>query len=187
MASDDGRTWLAATLSAAHAGFYPYVLGQLLGCLHEFVPSSRLNSSSPATFPWTSMIRCALSELLLEASILGAPACVPSPPTDSARSASRPRFLDSAFKPPAMRRLAPCRQVRRVQALPSAGVDPTSPGLRAPVRFFDDPQLIRRTRTGGAVGLSTTSGSAGAAALRLASPDPVGRYHSLPFSLAVPA
>ena len=36
------------------------MLGQFLGRLHECVPSSRLNPSSPATFPWTSMIRCAL-------------------------------------------------------------------------------------------------------------------------------
>ena len=42
-----------------------------------------------------------------------------------------------------MRRLAPCRQVRRVQALPSEESTHLS-GLRAPVRFFDDPQLIRR-------------------------------------------
>ena len=42
-------------------GLYPYVRGQRLGRLHEFVPSSRLNPSSPATFPWTSMIRRALS------------------------------------------------------------------------------------------------------------------------------
>ena len=35
-------------------GLYPYVRGQRLGRFHEFVPSSRLNPSSPATFPWTS-------------------------------------------------------------------------------------------------------------------------------------
>ena len=51
-------------------GLHPYMLGQLLGRLHEFVPSSRLNPSSPTTFPWTSMIRRAFLEFLLQASVL---------------------------------------------------------------------------------------------------------------------
>ena len=123
-------------------GLHPYVLGQLLGRLHEFVPSSRLNPSSPATFPWTSMIRCAFLEFLLQASVLALQlAHFPLQRIPFARLSTS--SLRQRSQPPTPHRLAPCRQVRRVQALPSEESTHLS-GLRAPVRFFDDPQLIRR-------------------------------------------
>ena len=67
-----------------------------------------------------------------------------------------------------------------------AGVGPTSPGsvhrsASSTIRSLYDGLNRRR------VGLSTTSGSGAAAALRLPSQVPGGDYHSLPFSLAVSA
>ena len=56
-------------------------------------------------------------------------------------------------------------------------------GLRAPVRFFDDPQLVRRTDAAVAAYLLPP----GQELPRFAWPPRFqGHYHSLPFSLAVP-
>ena len=153
--------------------FYTDVLSQLRPP-SRVCPVVEAYPSSPATFPCTSMI--SLPELLEP----WASACAPSHPADFAPSACRPRFFDRAFSDPL------CAALRHVSGATSTG--PLAQelthlaGLGAPVRFFDDPHLydgLNRRRSG----LSTTSGSAGAAALRLASPVP---GEVLPFSLAVP-
>ena len=90
-------------------GLYPYVRGQRLGRLHEFVPSSRLNPSSPATFPWTSMIRRALSSSFSRR--VFSRSSLRTFPSSGFRSLGfRPRLFDSALSHPLRYRLAPCRQ-----------------------------------------------------------------------------
>ena len=92
------------------------------------------------------------------------------------RSGLRPRFLDSAFKDPlcaALRHVVRCDEYKpsRLRSRPTS---PGSVHRSAPStirNLYDESNRRRR-------GLSTTSGSAGAAALRLASPDP----GAVPFS-----
>ena len=158
--------------------FYTDVLSQLIGRLQEFVPSSRLIPSSPATFPCTSMIRCAFLS-----SFSGRAFRRSSLRTFSSsgfRSGLRPRFFDRAFR---TRYAPPCarRQVRRVQALSPQELTHLA-GLGAPVRFFDDQGSLYDGLNRRRSGLSTTSGSAGAAALRLSLPGSRGTtilFHSL--------
>ena len=57
------------------------------------------------------------------------------------RSGLRPRFFDRAFSDPLC---AALRHVEVLQALSPQELTHLA-GLGAPVRFFDDPQLVRRT------------------------------------------
>ena len=154
--------------------FYTDVLSQLIGRLQEFVPSSRLIPSSPATFPCTSMIRCAFLSSFSSRAFRRSSLRTFS--SSGFRSGLRPRFFDRAFSDPLCAALMPRRQVRRVQALSPqdlthlAGLGDRS--ASSTIRSLYDGLNRRRS------GLSTTSGSAGAAALRLASPVP----GALPFS-----
>ena len=162
------------TSRAAHAGFTPTCLASSSACLQEFVPSSRLIPSSPATFPCTSMIRCAFLSSFSSRAFRRSSLRTFS--SSGFRSGLRPRFFDRAFSDP-MRRLAPRRQVRRSTGPLAAGLDPPrrarcTEGASSTIRSLYDGLNRRRS------GLSTTSGSARAAALRLASPVP----GALPFS-----
>ena len=137
------------------------VLSQLIGRLQEFVPSSRLIPSSPATFPCTSMIRCAF--LLTRAAFR------------DLLSFGLGRV--SSTGPSATRYAPPCATVRCDEYRPCLT---HLAGLGAPVRFFDDPPCT--TERTAAVAASTSGPHP-----RFAWPPRFqGHYHSLPFSLAVP-
>ena len=147
-------------------GLYPYVRGQRLGRLHEFVPSSRLNPSSPATFPWTSMIRRALSSSFSRR--VFSRSSLRTFPSSGFRSLGfRPRLFDSALSHPlrtALRHVVRCDEFKpsRLRSRP------TSPGsvhrsASSTTRSLYDGLNRRR------VGLSATSASGAAAALRLPS------------------
>ena len=125
-------------------GLYAYVRGQRLGRLHEFRPVLEAQSQQPCNFSLDVDDQARLLEFLLQASVLALQlAHFPLqriPFTRLSTSSLRQRS-----QPPTPHRLAPCRQVRRVQALASQE-SPYLSRLRAPVRFFDDPQLVRRTK-----------------------------------------
>ena len=175
MGLDDGTTSIGRPRRGRARRFYTDVLSQLIGRLQEFVPSSRLIPSSPATFPCTSMIRCAFLSSFSSRAFRRSSLRTFSSRRISLRLAAA--FLRQGLQRPAMRRLAPRRQVRRVQALSPQELTHlgrarcTGPLLRRIRSLYDG---LNRRRSG----LSTTSGSAGAAALRLASPVP----GALPFS-----
>ena len=147
---------------------------------HAVVPSSRLNPSSPATFPWTSMIRRAFSSSFSRR--VFSRSSLRTFPSSGFRSLGfRPRLFDSALSDPlrtALRHVVRCDEYK-----PSRRSScPTSPGsvhrpASSTIRSLHYGANRRRS------GRSTTSGSAGAAAFRLASPDPA----ALPFSLGVSA
>ena len=147
-------------------GLYPYVRGQRLGRLHEFVPSSRLNPSSPATFPWTSMIRRAFSSSFSRR--VFSRSSLRTFPSSGFRSLGfRPRLFDSALSDPlrtALRHVVRCDEYKPSRRRSR----PTSPGsvhrsASSTTRSLYDGLNRRR------VGLSTTSASGAAAALRLPS------------------
>ena len=127
------------TSRAAHAGFTPTCL-PALGRLQEFVPSSRLIPSSPATFPCTSDDQVILPELILEPCVSPLQLAYLLIQRISLRLAAA--FLRQGLQRPAMRRLAPRRHATSTGPL-AAGLHLA--GLGAPARFFDDPQLVRRT------------------------------------------
>lgn len=124
-------------------GLHPYLRGQFLGLHQEFVPSSRPNPSSPATLPWTSMIRCAFlssfSRLTFSRSSLRTFS------SSGFRSlGSRPCFSDRPFRDPmraALRHAVRCDGYRQALA-PQEVAD--LPWFPTPVPFFDDPYLVRR-------------------------------------------
>ena len=102
----EGRNVARATLSAGR-GLYPYVRGQRLGRLHEFVPSEA--QSQQATFPWTSMIRCAFSSSFSRR--VFSRSSLRTFPSSGFRSLGfRPRLFTALSA--TQHRLAPCRQVR---------------------------------------------------------------------------
>jgi hypothetical protein len=155
------------------------VRGQLSGRLHEFGPSSKLIPNSSATFPCTSMIRCAfLSSFSSRAFCRSSLRTVSS---SGLCSDLRPRFFDSAFSDPS--RTALRHVVRLDEYRPSRRrMRPTSPSsvhrsTSSRIRSLYDGLNRRR------LGFSMTSGSGGAAALRL----PSRGGGAIPFSLAVPA
>ena len=89
--------------------FYTDVLSQLIGRLQEFVPSSRLIPSSPATFPCTSMIRCAFLSSFSSRAFRRSSLRTFS--SSGFRSGLRPRFFDRAFSDPlcaALRHVVRC-------------------------------------------------------------------------------
>ena len=124
-------------------GLDPYLARQLCGCLHEFVPSSRLNPSSPATFPCTSMIRCALWSSFSRRATSRSSLC--TLPCSGLRSiALRPRFFDRPCRDPlrdALRHVVRCDEYRPSRRSKSTDLA----GLRAPVSFLYDPLLVRRS------------------------------------------
>ena len=147
-------------------GLYPYVRGQRLGRLHEFVPSSRLNPSSPATFPWTSRIRRAFSSSFSRR--VFSRSSLRTFPSSGFRSLGfRPRLFDSALSDPlrtALRHVVRCDEYKPSRRRSR----PTSPGsvhrsASSTTRSLYDGLNRRR------VGLSATSASGAAAALRLPS------------------
>lgn len=148
-----------------------YVLGQLLGRLQEISPSSRLNPSSPATFPLNIDDQMRLVELLLEARLLALQLQEPR-----LQRIAQPRFLDRAFSDPlvaAFRHVVRCDEYRpsRLRSRPTSQASVNRSASSTILRSYDG--LNRRRR-----GLPATSGSAGAAALRLPSPD----RRAVPFS-----
>ena len=165
---DPYRYYLEQRPQLQSCGLHPYVLGQLLGRLQEFVPSSRLNPSSPATFPWTSMIRCALWSSFSRRVFLRS--SLRTFPSSRFRSLGfRPRLFDSALTDPlrtALRHVVRCDEYKPSRRRSH----PTSPGsvhrsASSTTRSLYDGLNRRR------VGLSTTYASGGAAALRLPSQD----------------
>ena len=103
--------------------FYTDVLSQLIGRLQEFVPSSRLIPSSPATFPCTSMIRCAFLSSFSSRAFRRSSLRTFS--SSGFRSGLRPRFFDRAFSDPlcaALRHVVRCDEYRpsRRRTLPWA-------------------------------------------------------------------
>ena len=116
-------------------GLHPDMLRQLFGRLHEFFPSSRLNPSSPATFPWIDdQVR--LVELRLQACLLALQLAHLVLQRISLLLAAP--LLGQRLQRPTPGCLAPRRQVRRVQPLPPQE-PPDLSRLRALIRFFDDP------------------------------------------------
>ena len=171
---DDGTTSIGRLEGRARR-FYTDVLSQLIGRLQEFVPSSRLIPSSPATFPCTSMIRCAFLSSFSSRAFRRSSLRTFS--SSGFRSGLAAAFLRQGLQRPGLG--PPCATSSGATSTGplAAGVDPprrarcTGPLLRRSAALYDG---LNRRRSG----LSTTSGSAGAAALRLASPVP----GALPFS-----
>ena len=89
---------LSGDLEGRARRFYTDVLSQLIGRLQEFVPSSRLIPSSPATFPCTSMIRCAFLSSFSSRAFRRSSLRTFS--SSGFRSGLRPRFFDRAFSDP---------------------------------------------------------------------------------------
>ena len=112
----------------------------------EFVPSSRLIPSSPATFPCTSMIRCAFLSSFPSRAFRRSSLRTFS--SSGFRSGLRPRFFDRAFSDPLC---AALRHVVRCEAL--------SPQDDPPRRARCTGPLLRRSAACTTDCLSTTSGS----------------------------
>ena len=155
--------------------FYTDVLSQLIGRLQEFVPSSRLIPQQPRNFSLHVDDQVCLPELILEPCVSPLQLAYLLIQRISLRLAAA--FLRQGLQRPAMR--PPCATSSGATSTGplAAGVDPprrarcTGPLLRRSAGLYDE---LNRRRSG----LSTTSGSAGTAALRLASPVP----GALPFS-----
>ena len=133
MGLDDGTTSIGRPRGPRHAGFTPTCLASSSAAFKSFVPSSRLIPSSPATFPCTSMIRCAFLSSSSSRAFRRSSLRTFSSQRISLRLAAA--FLRQGLQRPAMRRLAPRRQVRRVQALSPQELAHLA-GLGAPVRLL---------------------------------------------------
>ena len=166
MASDDDRTWLGRPSRAAHAGFTPTCLASSSAAFKSLSRRRGLIPSSPATFPCTSMIRRALSSSFSRR--VFSRSSLRTFPSSGFRSLGfRPRLFDSALSHPlrtALRHVVRCDEYKPSRRRSR----PTSPGsvhrsASSTTRSLYDGLNRRR------VGLSTTSASGAAAALRLSS------------------